>query len=102
LTGLGEAIELVEAFGFGIEQVIGIRRDGTVVTWGYGGTNVAPNATNAAAAAVQGYAGCLVLRQDGTLVTWGDATLPPPSAMIRLRRLFKRALPTKHATIMPE
>jgi alpha-tubulin suppressor-like RCC1 family protein len=64
----------------GNEQVIAIRGDGTVATWGYGGTNVSADATNVVAAALQNYSGCIALRQDGTIATWGGASVPPATA----------------------
>ena len=64
----------------GTEQVIAVRPDGTVVSWGYGGTVVPDNVTNVVAAAVESYGGCVALRQDGSVVTWNGAPAPPANA----------------------
>ena len=74
----------VSAIDGGGNFSLALRRDGTVLAWGYNdyGQTTVPAGLNNVTAIATGYVHGLALKADGTVIAWGnnghgEATVPP-------------------------
>ena len=80
-TRLPNGLDDVKAIAAGWRHSLALKRDGTVITWGYDASRVPADLSNVVAIAA-GAPQSLALKADGTVVTWGGAgTVPPVSSL---------------------
>jgi alpha-tubulin suppressor-like RCC1 family protein len=74
----------VVAVAAGLDHLLALREDGTVVAWGkdsgYGETHVPSGLSNVIAISA-GWLFSVALRSDGTVITWGHGTTVPPRGL---------------------